>query len=467
MRYISLGGGLLGAIAIGAVCQPAEAQVTDSPAPASAEPAAGADTATLREELDAMRAREQQARDQIEVLEQRLTALEQILGGGGVPLSPEQEMAMRGRGMIVTGVTPRYSGEYVEALGQSDGQAGGPVAGASASTAQAAEGGEEDVRREPAPAESVEAVTRDTQGYFGERFGVELGVTYGHFDDARINLSGFLALDAIFLGLISIDEQTSDIVTADLTFRYAPSNRIQFDVDVPYLYRSSTYQSGGAGGDASGLAQEKVTDNGVGDISGGISYRLIPESVGFPDVVINGRVKAPTGRDPFGVELREVPGTEGNLKVPTSLSTGTGTWAASGGISMLKTVDPMIVFGNLTYFHNFTQNFADIDEATGNQPGRISIGDAIQAGAGVAFALNEFSSLSTSFSLRFGDETRLRHTNDENWRTVVGSASTVGILNLGATFAVSRKASILANIGVGVTEDAPDMTLSVRVPYRF
>ncbi len=408
-----------------------------------------------------MRLREQQARDQIDVLEQRLTALEQMLGGNGVPLSPEQEMAMRGRGMIVTGVRPRYAGEYVEALGQDDGST------AATSVAAAQEGGDEAVRKEPAPSESVEAVTRDNQGYFGERFGVELGVTYGHFDDARINLSGFLALDAIFLGLISIDQQTSDIITTDLTIRYAPNNRLQFDVDVPYLYRSSIYQSGGAGGDASGLAEQKVTADGVGDISGGISYRLIPESVGFPDVVLNGRVKVPTGRDPFGVELREVPGTEGNLKVPSSLSTGTGTWAASGGVSLLKTIDPMIVFGNLTYFHNFTQGFADIDEATGNQPGRISIGDAIQAGAGVAFALNEFSSLSTSFSLRFGNETRLRHTDDEAWRTVIGSSSTVGILNLGATFAVSRKASILANIGVGVTEDAPDMTLSVRLPYRF
>lgn len=449
MRYISLCSETLGAIAIGLCCQPAAAQVASSPAAETAKPADGGDTAALRDELE-------QARDHIEMLEQRLTALEQILGGG-VPLSPEEEAALRGRGMIATGVTPRYRGEYVEAVSQVDGSVAGPQT----------EGGEEDVRREPAPTESVEAVTRDTQGYFGERFGVELGVTYGHFDDARINLSGFLALDAIFLGLISIDEQTSDIITADLTMRYAPTNRLQFDVDVPYLYRTSVYQSGGAGGDASGLAEEKVTDNGVGDISGGISYRLIPESHSFPDVVINARVKAPTGRDPFGVELREVPGTEGNLKVPTSLSTGTGTWAASGGISMLKTIDPMIVFGNLTYFHNFAHDFGDIDEATGDQPGRVAIGDAIQAGAGVAFALNEFSSLSTSFSLRYGDETRLRHVGEEDWRTVVGSSSTVGILNLGATFAVSRKASILANIGVGVTDDAPDMTLSLRVPYRF
>lgn len=461
MGYISLSGKVLGAAAIGLSCQPAVAQVTDPLTTSPAQPAADNEIVTLRQEVDALRAREQQARDQVEALEQRLNALEQILSGGGVPLTPEQEMALRGRGMVTTGVIPRYRGDTIEALAPSD--AGAPQV---AAAQDGAAGQEEESRREPAPAESVEAVTRDNQGYFGEKFGVEVGVTYGHFDDARINLSGFLALDAIFLGLISIDEQTSDIVTTDFTVRFAPNNRLQFDVDVPYLYRSSMYQSGGAGGNAVGLAEEKVTATGIGDISGGISYRLIRESLSFPDVVLNARFKAPTGRDPFGVELREVPGTEGNLKVPISLSTGTGTWAASGGVSVLKTIDPMVIFGNLTYFHNFAKHFGDISDAEGEQPGRVRIGDAIQAGAGVAFALNEFSSLSTSFSLRYGNETRLRNDGAE-WRTVVGSASTVGILNLGATFAISRKMSILTNIGVGITDDAPDMTLSVRVPIRF
>ena len=325
---------------------------------------------------------------------------------------------------------------------------------------------EEETRREPAPVESVEAVTRDTQGYFGDRFSLEAGLTYAHFDDARINLSGFLALDAIFLGLISIDQQTSDILTADMTARYAPTDRLQFDVNLPYIYRSSVFRSGGAGGNASGLAEEQVTESGFGDLNAGVSYRLQRETYSRPDVVLNARVKAPTGRDPFGIELREVPNTEGNFEVPLSLSTGSGTWAASGGLSVLKTLDPMIVFGNLTYFYNLPADLDDIDEAIGEQPGRVEIGNAVQFGAGVAFALNERSSLSTSFSLRFGEESKIRY-EGQAFRTIVGSGSTVGVHNLGATFAVSEKLSLLANVGVGMTDDAPDMTVSVRAPMRF
>src|SRR3546814_10376623 len=107
---------------------------------------------------------------------------------------------------------------------------------------------------------------------------------------------------------------------------------------------SDLFQSAGAGGSASGTAEVDVTGSGLGDISVGASYRLLRETFRRPDVVLNARVKAPTGEHPFGVELVEIPGTAGNLKVPERLSTGSGVWGASAGISVLKTLDPMVVF---------------------------------------------------------------------------------------------------------------------------
>jgi hypothetical protein len=135
-------------------------------------------------------------------------------------------------------------------------------------------------------------------------------------------------------------------------------------------------------------------------------------------------------------------------------------------VSVLKTIDPMVVFGSLTYFHNFTGKFDDISEQDGDQPGRARIGDAIQFGAGVAFALNERSSLSASITERIARRARLK-LNDQPWRTVVGSQANVGVLNLGATFSLSDRLALVTNIGAGLTDDSPDMTLSVRLPYRF
>lgn len=411
----------------------------------------GGDEQSLRVQLDA-------AQTRINALERRLEALENASGLG---LTGQALSDVRGRGRAPLNFTTRTYSDGVVAIVQEESSGGG----GEAAMASVQEEGEED-RKAPAPTEAVEAVTRSEQGYFGDRLSFEAGMVYSHFDDARINLSGFLALDAIFLGLISIDEITADIIGLDFTARYGLTDRLQVDVNVPYLFRYSNFSSGGAGNDASGLIEEDVRDNGLGDINVGASYRLLKESVNRPDVVVNVRAKFPTGQHPFGVELVEVPGSGGNLSVPASLATGSGVYGASAGVSILKTLDPMVVFGSVTYFYNFARSFDDLDEAIGDQPGRAKIGNAIQYGAGVAYALNERSSLSMSFSQRLVARTRLAR-GDQPYFRVVGSQANVGILNLGANFALTDQLSLLTTVGLGMTSDAPDMILSVRVPFRF
>lgn len=326
--------------------------------------------------------------------------------------------------------------------------------------------GEEPERRSPAPSDAVVEVSQEQQGRFGDRFGFDLGLGYSHFDNARISLNGFLALDAIFLGTISIDQIKSDVFTVDPTIRYGITDRLFVDANLPFLYRTSNFRSGGAGGSASALVEKTVHDEGIGDLSIGASYRLMTETLRRPDVVISARVKFPTGRDPFGVEFVEVENSEGNLEVPQSLATGTGVYGGSLGVAVLKTLDPMVVFGNLTYFRNFSRDFDDIDENAGDIPGRVDIGDAWQFGAGLAFALNDKSSISMSYSQRLVERTRLTPDGQDE-RVVAGSQANVGIANFGATFSLSPKLALVANVGIGLTDDSPDMSVAIRLPFRF
>jgi hypothetical protein len=384
----------------------------------------------------------------IQSLEQRISALEVMLGEGS-RVSDAAQADMRGRGLQGTPApAPSPSPSSTDSSQSVD---------AVASTGD---------RKTPAPTQAVEAVAEREQGYFGQRLSLELGETYAHFDDARVNLSGFLALDAIFLGLISIDETQADVLTTDATVRLGLNDRLQVDVNVPYLVRRAYYKSGGAGGNASGLVDSTRWASGIGDVSAGVSYRIATETVGRPDIVANVRIKAPTGRDPFGIELVDVGGSQGNLKVPKQLSFGTGVWAGSAGFSFLKSLDPMVVFGSVTYFHNLEKNFGDIDEAPGDQPGRVDIGDAFQYGAGVAFALNERSSLSASFTQRFVRSTWLRPAG-KDWQKVIGSNANVALLNFGATFGLTDHVSLLGNVSIGMTADAPNMVVSLMLPIRF
>lgn len=326
--------------------------------------------------------------------------------------------------------------------------------------------GEEPERRSPAPSDAVVEVSQEQQGRFGDRFGFDLGLGYSHFDNARISLNGFLALDAIFLGTISIDQIKSDVFTVDPTIRYGITDRLFVDANLPFLYRTSNFRSGGAGGSASALVEKTVHDQGIGDLSIGASYRLMTETLRRPDVVVSARVKFPTGRDPFGVEFVEVENSQGNLEVPESLATGTGVYGASLGVAVLKTLDPMVVFGNLTYFRNFSRDFDDIDENAGDIPGRVDIGDAWQFGAGLAFALNDKSSISMSYSQRLVERTRLTP-DGQDTRVVAGSQANVGIANFGATFSLSPRLALVANVGIGLTDDSPDMSVAIRLPFRF
>ena len=255
--------------------------------------------------------------------------------------------------------------------------------------------------------------------------------------------------------------------TTDLTMRAGLTDRITVDANVPYIWRQTKFSSGGAGGNAAGIVDAIVQDDGIGDISVGASYRLLGETRNRPDVVISGRVKVPVGQDPFGVSLIEIADSEGNLSVPERLPLGTGVYSASTSISLLKTIDPLVVFGSITSFRNFQQDFDDVDEIEGMQPGTVRLGDSLQYGAGVAVAFNDTSSMSFSFTQRLTEASSIRSDGSDRFREVVGSDSNVGQLNIGASFALSETMALLSNISIGITDDAPDMTLSARIPIQF
>ena len=435
------------------------------------EPAAAAEIASLRNQVSELEVREAEARARVEALEARLSRLERI---DAEPISLDEAASIRGRFTAEQSYArpsdPAFRRYPAPTFGNGNPPASWPAnSGFAAVQPEPADTGDSvsgTDRKAPAPTAAQEDVTEQQQGTFGRSFGAELGVSYTRFSNARINLDGFLALDAIFLGSISIDQINADIFTLEPSIDLGLSDRLFVDASLPILSRTSNFQSGGAGGSAAGLIERTVHGTGIGDGSIGVSYRLMAETVDMPDVVLNGRVKFPTGRHPFGIEFTEVEGSEGNLQIPERLSFGTGVYGASLGFSMLKTLDPMIVFGSATYFHNFKRDFDDIDEIPEDQPGAVKLGDAVQYGAELAFALNDKSSISMSYTQRIVERTRLTPL-DEETRDIVGSQANVALVNLGATFSLGENVALVTNVGVGLTDDSPDMAVSVRIPYRF
>ncbi|AMK31431.1 Fap amyloid fiber secretin [Pseudomonas putida] len=318
------------------------------------------------------------------------------------------------------------------------------------------------------PAQSVSNLYDEASGFFGGgKFSVETGITYTHYDTRALTLNGFLALDSIFLGNINLDRIKADNWTLDLTARYNMDQRWQFDINVPIVYRESTYSSGGAGGAGPVTSDATVTrDPTIGDVNVGVAYKFLDESENWPDAVLTLRVKAPTGKDPYGIKLVEDP-TNNNLSVPESLPTGNGVWAITPGISLVKTFDPAVLFASLSYTYNMQDSFSDISPQVNSKvKGDVKLGDSWQIGGGIAFALNERMSMSFSVTDQFASKSKIKPDGGD-WQSITNSDYNAANFNIGLTFAATDNLTIVPNLSIGLTEDAPDFSFSLKFPYYF
>jgi len=81
-----------------------------------------------------------------------------------------------------------------------------------------------------------------------------------------------------------------------------------------------------------GTARQRVSDDGPGDVAGLVRYQVWHERGSSPDVILDMRVKSRTA---------------GNSLL------GTGTWSLGGGVTLVKTLDPVVFFGRVGYTYTF------------------------------------------------------------------------------------------------------------------
>jgi hypothetical protein len=334
-------------------------------------------------------------------------------------------------------------------------------------TATATSSGNALVVKEAPVSKSTETVYQEQHALFDRKFSLDTGLSYSYSDRRDLFLNGFLALDAIFLGNISVDSIKAETLTLDFTGRYSPTNRLQVDFNIPFLNRKSTFSSVGAGFSSSSVTEAVVSATELGDISAGIFYRLVPESYERADTVISLRVKAPTGKEPYGIKFLTINDAGQNLNVPTELPTGNGVWAATAGISFIKTVDPAILYTNLAYTFNFEDEFSDISsDPTLKQTGKVNLGNQLSLGGGMAFALSEKLSLSLGYTHQFSKRSSVK-VDGSSSQQINGSDARSGVVNFGITYGFADNLALQVGLGLGVTPDAPDIRIGINLPYNF
>ena len=353
-----------------------------------------ADLRQLSDQLNELKAAYAQEVRRLRELDMQVQALQARLAGK-VPAA----------GQLATGVAPAAAAAVAAAPATAP--APPPSQAGYASTAAEAEEARKEIPR------SVADVKQATRTLFDQRLVIENGLSYNRYDRKQLTLNGFLALDAIFLGNIAIENVESDTLNYNLAARWGVTPRLTLNMDVPYLARKTVYQKGGAGGAAGAIAQEETTGSGLGDITLSSNYLMLPETPGRPEAVLNFGITAPTGREPYGIPWTVLERDDDDFirfAVPDEQPTGSGAWQTSIGVSVVKTTDPAILYGNIGYTYAFEASFDDIDNNPDTvNPGDVKLGDSFYFGAGVAFAFNERTSFSMSLSNRMNARARTRY----------------------------------------------------------
>ena len=356
----------------------------------------------------------------------------------------------------------------VAGVGVAAGAAQAATATSSSETLVSSEGS---TRQEPT-SRSVEDVLQQQHVLFNQPLTLEVGLNYARYDRKQLTLNGFLALDAIFLGSIAVEDVASDTFTYTFAARKGITRDLSASIEVPMVQRWTTYQKGGAGGSAAAVAEAGVGgDVAIGDVTAGASYRLFPETTARPEIALNASVGMPTGQAPYGIPWTVLERDNDDFirfAVPTKQPTGQGVWSINFGASMLKTLDPAILFANASVTHTFKKHFSDLDNSPDTvSPGKVDLGNALNYGIGVAFALNERMSLSMSFSERLNSSARIRPDATGVWQGIIGSSGNAATFGIGMTYALSESMTFVGNLGIGLTPDAPDFSITAKLPFTL
>jgi hypothetical protein len=286
---------------------------------------------------------------------------------------------------------------------------------------------------------------------------VEPSLEYDRIGSNRLIFRGVDVVPGIQLGLLDANDVARDIVIGAIDLRYGLFDRFEIEARIPYVYRHDrlTVVSQQVTTTSPPATDTTALDgNSIGDIEFSMRYQLNRATEGGAVFVGGIRVKTATGTGPFDVDFD-------SSGVAKNLSTGSGFWAIEPTLAVLYPSDPVVIYFNLGYLYNFTDN-VNRDIGT-THVGRVHPGDAIPISFGFGFALNPQFSFSLGISNTFVMETRTELGGLVTHANSIEAAS----LTMGMSYIFSPRLALSTNFEFGVTPDAPDLRAIFRLPYRF
>lgn len=232
-------------------------------------------------------------------------------------------------------------------------------------------------------------------------------------------------------GTAQLGQETArrELAELGLGLRMGLGSGTQFDIDIPYAHLNSESV-------IPGVRNLNLSRSGFGNVELGISKQLWDEGSGRPAALANVRYgfKADTGN----------PADADSLASRFS--------RIQAGLTLVKRLDPIVLFGAFGYLHQFARTIDGVDTDPGN---------AISFKAGSLLALNPESSMRFAFEVARNAEVKI------NGVTAPGTQQTAALLSLGYSFVLTPHTLLGIELGAGLTKDAPDFRMMVSLPVKF
>jgi len=235
----------------------------------------------------------------------------------------------------------------------------------------------------------------------------------------------------------SANHSISNTVAAGYSF----SDNFRANVNMPFVYKYHEI----------GQAESKsVTD--IGDISLGANWQPFRTGGDIPALIFLANAIIPTGRSPYEINPRE------------DLSTGSGLYSLSLGVSGSKKLDPVVAFGGFGYTYALEESGLNQNLSTTKTLSKVQPSGAFALNMGLGYAMSYKASIHASVAYAYILNTTYHYTDGTSSETGTAAAAS---LSVGTGWKVSSKRTVTVNLGIGLTNDAPDFSFSFRIPFDY
>jgi hypothetical protein len=254
---------------------------------------------------------------------------------------------------------------------------------------------------------------------------------YTYYRDTRIDLA--LADNSSQLNRLRDEEDANHTLTNSFTFQYGVLDNLTLSATLPFVAKSEIIRD--------------TTTAGLGDISLGARWEPFPLKQGRLPLVLFGSVSTKTGDSPYEIGLDE-------------LSTGKGYYSVGVGASTRKYIDPVVLFASASANYGFKES--GLNQARGSRT-LTSFDPGISGGFsfGFAYSFNYDVSLTMSYQQSFNMDAEFQFNNGDSYKSPDQSSA---MLSFALGVRVSPETIVNGTVGIGLTEDAPDISLGLSFP---